>query len=406
MPAGMTSAPSIAFSKRNLLLLACCQAIGQAANVMMFTATALSVVTFMSVRDLATLPITMQHVGVMLSVFPAAMLMQRAGRRFGFRVGSVTGIIGAACCGFGLLTATFWLMCVGGLILGFAVANLQMYRFAAVELAPFEMRAKAIAWVTAGGIVAGIIGPTIARWTHDIWIPLYIGTYGAMAMVHVVVFAIMSFIEFPPVRQGTTQENANQPPRPLLEIAAQPRFVVAVVSGMVAFGTMSFLMSASPLAIVGCGLPHTEAHWVIFLHAMGMFVPSLFTGNLIQRFGVTPIMLWGIAVLLAGIAVALSGMTEWHFRIALALNGIGWNFLFVGATTMVTTTYRPSERGKAQALNDFLIFGTTAAASFLAGFLQEHLGWTPLNWFSLGGVLVAVLAIGWLRVTLRRTAIA
>ena len=394
------------FARRNLFLLTCCQAIGQSANVMMFTATALSVVTFMNVRDLATLPITMQHLGVMLSVFPAALLMQRFGRRFGFRMGSVVGIIGAACCGAGLYTATFWLMCLGGLILGFAVANLQMYRFAAVELAPPEMRAKAISWVTAGGIAAGVIGPLVARETHDLWMPLYIGTYAAMIVVHAIVLTIMSFIEFPPIPKAPTHGNASEMPRPLWQIATQPTFLVAVVAGMVAFGTMSFLMSASPLAIVACGLPHTEAHWVIFLHVMGMFVPSLFTGNLIQRYGVVTIMLWGIAILLAGIVLALTGLSEWHFRFALMLNGLGWNFLFVGATTLVTTTYRPSERGKVQALNDFLIFGTTAAASFLAGFLQEHLGWFLLNWFSLVLVTVAVVAVGWLRASSHRPAVA
>ncbi len=382
------------FPKRNLLLLAACQAIGQAANTMMFTATALSVVTFMSVRDLATLPVTMQHLGVMLSVFPAALLMQRFGRKLGFRLGSVIGMAGAAVCGIGLYSATFWLMCLGGVILGYAVASLQMYRFAAVELAPPAMRAKAISWVTAGGVAAGFIGPSLARVTHDMWMPMYVGTYGAMVGLHIIVFMIMSFIKFPPVTAPTASTGpAELPPRPLLEIAAQPKFYLAVITAMVAFGTMSFLMSASPLAIVGCGLPHTEAHWVIFLHVMGMFVPSFFTGNLIQRFGVTNVMLWGIAGLLAGIVLGLMGMGAWHFRLALMLNGVGWNFLFVGATTLVTTTYRPSERGKTQALNDFLIFGTTATASFLAGFLQEHLGWLTLNWFSLGLVSMAVVAV-------------
>ena len=187
------------------------------------------------------------------------------------------------------------------------------------------------------------------------------------------------------------------PPRPLRVIASQPRFVAAALAGMVAFGTMSFLMSASPLAIVACGLPHTEAHWVIFLHVMGMFVPSFFTGNLITRYGTTTVMFWGIALLLLGVAAALTGMTEWNFRIALTLNGVGWNFLFVGATTLVTTCYRPSERGKAQALNDFLVFGTTATASFMAGFMQERLGWHPLNWLAVVLVAVAVVAVGWLR---------
>src|SRR4051794_2357507 len=183
--------------KRNLALLICCQAIGQSANTMMFTATALSVVTFFSNRGLATLPVTMQHLGVMLWVFPAAMLMQRQGRRFGFRVGSVFGMVGASTCGAGLYFANFPLMCLGGVILGYAVASLQMYRFAAVELVPSDYRAKAISWVTAGGVVAGIIGPAVAHWSYDTLVPLYLGTYASMIGVHIVVFTIMSFIRFP-----------------------------------------------------------------------------------------------------------------------------------------------------------------------------------------------------------------
>lgn len=390
-------------ARLNLLLLACCQATGQAANTMMFAATALSVVTFYPERELATLPMTMQHLGVMLWVFPASLLMQRIGRRHGFRVGSVFGMTGAAVVGYGLHSADFIMMCLGGVILGYAVASLHMYRFAAVELVPPAYRARAISWVTAGGVVAGIIGPTLVRITHDQWVPIYVATYAAMGGLHLIVFTIMSFIRFPSMQEapvGTTQAAAAPPapPRPLWRIAAQPRFAAAVISGMVAFGTMSFLMTASPLAIVACGLPHTEAHWVIFMHVMGMFVPSFFTGNLITRFGTTPVMFAGIALLALGVVAALTGMTDWNFRIALTLNGVGWNFLFVGATTLVTTCYRPNERGKVQALNDFLVFGTTATSSFLAGFLQERLGWEQLNWFAFLLMVVAFASVVWLRV--------
>lgn len=387
----------------NLFLLATCQAVGQAGNTMMFAATALSVATFYPLRDLATLPVTMQHLGVMLAVFPAALLMQRFGRRFGFRVGSLFGMAGAATLATGLYYANFILMCVGGLILGYAVANLQMYRFAAVELVPPSYRAKAIGWVTAGGVVAGIIGPTLARWTHDQLMPLYLATYLGMIGLHVIVFTVMSFIRFPktlPQDPGGTPAAAaaaSLPPRPLSQIATQPRFLAAVVCGMCAFGTMSFLMGASPLAIVACGLPHTEAHWVIFLHVMGMFVPSFFTGNLINRYGTLRIMALGVIVFLLGVVAALGGESEWHFRFALTLNGIGWNFLFIGATTLVTTCYRASERGKTQALNDFLVFGTTATSSFLAGYLHEHFGWAPLNWFSVALLVAATLALVWLK---------
>ncbi len=386
---------------RNVFLLATCQAFGQACNTMMFTATALAVSGVLKIPDLATLPVTMQHIGVMLAVFPAAALMQRMGRGFGFRVGSLMGMIGSTVAGSGLYFGSFITMCVGGLILGYAVASLQMYRFAAVELADPSRRAKAISWVTAGGVAAGIIGPALARWTWDLWLPLYTATYVAMVVLHIIVFTVMSFIRFPPPIKA---DPVTGPQRSLLEIASQPTYLVAVIAGMIAFGTMSFLMSASPLAIVACGLPHTEAHWVIFIHVMGMFVPSFFTGNLIQRFGVLNIMLLGAVVLYGGIAADLTGLDAWNFRIGLMLNGVGWNFMFVGATTLVTTTYRPAERGKAQALNDFLVFGTTASCSFLAGWLQHNMGWVPLNWMSVILVAISVVAIAWLRLNPRPVA--
>lgn len=393
-------------ARANLLLLAACQALGQAGNTMMFAATALSVVTFYPNRDLATLPMTLQHLGIMLSVFPAALLMQRRGRSFGFRTGSVFGMAGAAIVGTGLYNASFVLMCLGGVVLGYAVASLHQYRFAAVELVPSSHRAKAISWVTAGGVVAGMIGPSLVRWTHDQWVPIYLATYAAMFVLHALVFVIMSFIRFPGAQAATAAAASDPPapPRGLAEIAAQPRFVAAVISAMVAYGVMAFLMSASPLAIVACGLSHAEAHWVIFLHVMGMFVPAFFTGNLIARHGTTPVMVAGIALMLGGVVAGLAGLSDWHFRIALTLNGIGWNFLFVGATTLVTTCYRTSERGKVQALNDFLVFGTTATASFLAGFLQERLGWFTLNRFSLLLLALAVAAVAWLWLQDRRAA--
>ena len=385
---------------RNLLLLACCQAVGQSCNTMMFAATGLSVITFYHRPDLANLPVTMQHIGVMIWVFPAALLMQRVGRSIGFRVGSLFGMAGAIVMCLGLYTANFLIMCGGGLILGYAVACLQMYRFAAAELVPIHYRAKAISWVTAGGVAAAVIGPSLVRVTHDLTMPLYLATYAAILCLHVIVFTVMSFITFPPVAataSAASPAEITAPPRPLWEIASQPRFIASAMAGMLAFGTMSFIMSASPLAIVGCGFPHSEAHWVIFMHVLGMFVPSFFTGNLINRFGVTNVMAVGIVLMLTGVAAALSGMTEWNFRIALTVNGVGWNFLFVGATTLVTTCYRPNERGKAQALNDLLVFSTTATSSFMAGFLQDRWGWQPLNWFSVLLIGAAAVAVLWLR---------
>jgi len=383
--------------RRNLLLLATCQALGQAANTMMFAATALSVSTFLNIREYATLPVTMQHLGIMVTVFPAAMLMQRLGRRAGFQIGSLFGMLGASVAGGGLYLGSLLIMCLGGLILGYAVASLHMYRFAAVELVPGAMRAKAISWVTAGGIASAMIGPALVNYTYDMMAPVYLATFAAMFGIHVLVFLLMGTIGFP-ARQSAEQTAAEGPQRPLWEIATQPHYIVAVLSAMVAFGTMSFLMSASPLAIVGCGLPQGEAHLVIFMHVLGMFVPALFTGNLIARFGTLPVMMTGAAIMILGIMPALLGEGAWNFRIALTLNGIGWNFMFVGATTLVTTTYRASERGKAQALNDFLIFGTTAVSSFMAAFLEERLGWAALNWIGMALIVSAVVAVAVMRV--------
>ena len=376
---------------RNIGLLAFCQALTQSSNTLMFASSALAVLTIVSpdMRMWANLPVTMQHLGVMLSVFPASLLMMRRGRRFGFRLGSLAGMAGASCAAIGLGLGSFLTMCCGGLILGFALANMQLYRFAAVELAPPAYRAKAISYVMAGGVFAAILGPTLASWTPDLWLPMFQASFVAAIVVHAIVFTVLGFIEFPVVKA----EDVAGPQRPLLEIVSQPAYMVAAAGAMIAFGVMSFVMAASPLAIVQCGLSKSEAPITIFVHVMGMFVPAFFTGHLIQRYGVFNMMTIGIALLIGGVAVALLGTTEWHFRGALGLNGIGWNFMFVGATTLLTTTYRPSERGKAQAFNDFMVFATTATASLMASVVLEAGGWAQLNYLAFGLVCIALLVI-------------
>ncbi len=376
---------------RNIGLLGFCQALTQSSNTLMFASSALAVLTIApELRLWANLPISMQHIGVMLSVFPASLLMMRVGRKFGFRIGSLAGMLGASCAALGLGIGSFSMMCFGSLILGFAVANMQLYRFAAVELAPSAFRAQAISYVTAGGVFAGILGPMLARYTPELWLPTFQASFCAVIVVHAVVFCVLGFIEFPSIKA----EEVSGPQRPLLEIVLQPAYLVAASGAMIAFGVMSFVMAASPLAIVACGLDKSEAPYTILAHVMGMFVPAFFTGHLIQRFGVFNIMIWGIVLLIAGVAVALMGETVWHFRIALGLNGVGWNFMFVGATTLLTTTYRPSERGKAQAFNDFMVFATTAAASLMASMVLELQGWAVLNYVAFVLVCVALLVIG------------
>ncbi len=379
-------------SLRNIGLLAICQALTQSCNTLMFASSALAVLTIVSpdMRMWANTPVTMQHLGVMLSVFPASMLMMRHGRRSGFRTGSLMGMAGASCAAIGLGLGSFLVMCLGGLVLGFAIASMQLYRFAAVELAPGPFRAQAISYVTAGGVIAGVLGPTLARYTPDLWLPMFQASFVAVIVVHAVVFCLLGFIEFPRVKI----EDSAGPQRPLREIVTQPAYMVACAGAMIAFGVMSFVMAASPLAIVQCGLDKTEAPITIFVHVMGMFIPAFFTGHLVARYGIFNVMTAGIALLIGGVAVALMGITEWNFRIALGLNGVGWNFMFVGATTLLTTTYRLAERGKAQAFNDFMVFGTTATASIMASVVLELKGWAVLNYVAFVLVCVALLVIG------------
>lgn len=389
-PGGTTRLPRRAV--RNIALLGICQALTQSCNTLMFASSALSVLTIVSpdMRMWANMPVTMQHLGVMLSVFPASMLMMRHGRKLGFRLGSLFGMMGASCAALGLQLASFPVMCLGGLLLGYAVANMQLYRFAAVELAPASFRAQAISYVTSGGVIAGIIGPSLARWTPDLWVPVFQASFVTVIVIHAIVFTVLGFIEFPVVKA----EDSAGPQRPLLQIVTQPAYMVAAAGAMIAFGVMSFVMAASPLAIVQCGLDKSEAPVTIFVHVMGMFLPAFFTGHLIQRFGVFNMMTTGIALLIAGVAIALLGTTEWHFRAALGMNGVGWNFLFVGATTLLTTTYRPAERGKAQAFNDFMVFGTTATSSLMASMVLELKGWAFLNYLAFALVCVALAVIG------------
>lgn len=376
---------------RNIGLLAICQALTQSSNTLMFASSALAVLTIVSpdMRMWANLPVTLQHLGVMLSVFPASLLMMRRGRKFGFRSGSAMGMAGSTCAAIGLGLGSFPVMCMGGLMMGYGVANMQLYRFAAVELAPGHFRAQAISYVTAGGVIAGIVGPGLARFTPDLWLPTFQASFCAVIIIHALVFIVLGFIEFPTVKA----EDASGPQRPLSTIVTQPAYMVACAGGMIAFGVMSFVMAASPLAIVQCGLDKSEAPITIFVHVMGMFLPAFFTGQLIQRFGLFNVMTAGIALLVLGVVVALMGITVWNFRIALSLNGVGWNFLFVGATTLLTTTYRPAERGKAQAFNDFMVFGTTTVASLMASVVLEIEGWAMLNYFALALVVVALLVI-------------
>jgi MFS family permease len=322
---------------------------------------------------------------------PASFHMKRVGRQRGLTTGTFWGIAGALVCATAIWTRSFWLLCFGTLVWGAYNAYGQYYRFAAADIATPDNRANAISLVLAGGLVGGILGPTSSRFTLDLLQPKFMGAYLALIVFALATMLLLRLMRIP---TPTAAERAGSG-RPLREIAAQPRFIVAVLSGAVSYGVMNFLMTSTPIAMQVCGHPFGDAALVISSHVVAMFAPSLFTGRLIRRFGLLPIMLVGAALNLACIGVALAGIAVVNFWWSMVLLGVGWNFLYVGGTTLLTDTYRPEERAKAQGANDQTIFIIMVISSFTSGMTVTTAGWARVNLLALPLVALVTAAIVW-----------
>ncbi|MBL8702490.1 MAG: MFS transporter [Alphaproteobacteria bacterium] len=381
-------------TRRNVGLLAICHGLTGIGNTTMVVESALVGHMLAADKAMATLPLGAMHLAVMLTTFPASFLMQRLGRRAGFSIGAAAGFIGTAICTWAIIQHSFWLFCLGAFVNGIYNGFATFYRFAAADGARPEWKSRAISLVLAGGVFAAILGPEMAKRTTDMLPPhMFAGSFVALTLTSVVAFVLIQFLRIPPASRSTVGGEA----RPLKEIAAQPTFLVAVASATIAYGVMNFVMTVTPLAMLGCGFAHEQSATVIQWHALAMFLPSFFTGDLIRRFGILRVMAAGVALLLACLAINLTGVTFWHFVAALILLGLGWNFLFVGATTLVTETYRPSERAKVQALNDLVIFGTVAMTAMSSGAVHHWSGWTWINVACAPAVVVAGIAVMWLQ---------
>jgi predicted MFS family arabinose efflux permease len=293
-----------------------------------------------------------------------------------------------------IFTRNFPLFVFATMFQGVYQASASYYRFAAADLASPAFRPKAISWVMTGGVAAALFGTLIVMATADLFAPVvYAGSYAAMALVCVVAIVILLGLDgHKPEEISATAE----PARPLLRIARQPRYATAVVVAMLSYGIMNLVMTATPVAMLGCGFGVRDSSWVIQWHALAMFVPSFFTGHVIARFGTERIAAFGLLLLAAAGVSGLIGIRFENFAIGLILLGLGWNFGFIGATTMLTGCYAPSERNKAQGLNDFLIFTVTAMASLSAGQLLDGFGWNAVNIAVFPMVLVALAMIVWL----------
>ncbi len=377
---------------RNVAVLAVCQALTMSCLSLLMTVSA--VVGDMLAADpkLATFPLALMFLAVLGSTIPASFFMQRFGRRAGFTLGAAAGFLGALICAAAIWLGSFVLLCVGSLFLGAMAVHGGFYRFAAADTASEAFRPKAISLVMAGGIGAAILGPELAKHTRTLFEPLlFFGGYLAIAGLNVLVGLLLRLIDIPRPPRRTRATSG----RPLLEIATQPVFLVAVLAAMVGYGAMNLIMVPTPLAMLGCDHPFEIAALVIQLHVLGMYAPSFVTGHLIQRFGHLPILATGVLLILACVAVNLAGVEVAHFSIALIFLGIGWNFLFVGGTALVTTTYRVEEKAKVQALNDTLVWGTVAATAFSSGALYNALGWEAVNLAVVAPLLLVLAAIAW-----------
>ena len=385
-------------SLQNILLLFTCEALSRTSNVVFMTVMALTGQALASRKILATLPLALIPVATMLTTLPAARLMRRRGRRFGFALGASLGILGALICSAAVLLKHFPLLCLGAAGLGTVNGFATYYRFAAAEVADEAFKSRAISLVMAGGVVAAMLGESLSIWSQN-WLPahLFAGSFLCIAAVHFLVLGVLSVTSLP--LPGAEERGTEG--RPLMQIARQPDFILALTGALASYGVMSLLMTATPLSMVRHQHSFADMALVIKWHILGMYVPSFFTGYLIRFFGEPRVMMAGVFVLLTSVLFNLGGTELMHFLVGLALLGLGWNFLFVGATSLLTTTYKPREKAKVQAANDFMIFGLMALTSFSAGTLEEMVGWRTMNQGAVPFLLVVMLGITMLQVRRR-----
>jgi MFS family permease len=390
-----------AIAKRNILLLAISQALYSCCVITVFATGSLVGLMLAPNAGFATLPITAFVAGSALTTIPASLTMQRIGRIPVFLTGTVACVLGAALAVFAIFTKNFAVFCAACMLQGVFQSTSGFYRFAAVEGALPEMKPLAISWVLTGGVVAAIAGTLIASATSDFFAPFtFAGSYVAVVVIGCIAAVVLTFLRLP----KPTVEEVHGVSRPWSELLQQPRLIVAMACATLSYGMMNLMMTAAPVAMVGCGFTKGDASWVIQWHVLAMFVPSFFTGHLIKKFGAERIAGIGMLLLITAGVTGLAGITFGNFAVALVLLGLGWNFGFIGGTTMLTSTYNPAERGKVQGANDFIMSVTVAIASFSSGKILAIAGWNFVNIALFPMAFLALTLIGWQSLKLRRIA--
>lgn len=341
----------------------------------------------------ATLSISVFVVGMAAGTLPIGWIARRYGRRAAFMTGAGSGVLTGLLACYAVVTGSFALFCLSTFFGGLYQAAAQSYRFAAADSASDAFRPKAIAWVMAGGVFAGVLGPQLVTYTMDLWQPyLFAVSYLAQAAVALIAMVVLWQVEAPPPLPVDTPDS-----RPLMEIVKQPRFVAAVICGVISYGLMNFIMTSAPLAMKLCGHAVTDSNLAIEFHVIAMYLPSFITGSLISRFGAGKVIVAGMVLIVLAAVAGLAGQTVYHFWADMILVGLGWNFGFIGATALVTETHRPAERTKVQSFNDFLVFGTMVVGSFSSGRILIDFGWNMVNELVFPLVFVGIAALLWFR---------
>lgn len=372
---------------RNIGLLAAAQSLLLANGITLVAINSLLGLQLAPDRRLATLPVTTYVIGGALSTFAAAFFMKRYGRRAGFMLGGCFALLASLLGALAVAQGSFWLLCFATVLAGVYNAFGQQYRFAAADSVELDWKGKAISLTLAGGILGGVFGPELSKISRNLLEPPFLASYFVLATFAVLSILIASRLTIPPLSQAEQMSGG----RPLRVIARQPDVIVAVCAAVCGYATMNLLMTATPLAMDFCGLPFNDAAFVLQWHVISMFAPSFFTGDLIKRFGVRPILITGTLLMLICTGVALSGVTLVHFWWALVLLGVGWNFLFIGGTTLLSISCEPAERAKVQGTNDFIVLGTQAVTSLIAGVMIMGAGWHSLVFFALPMVALTAL---------------
>jgi len=382
---------------RNLWLLAVLQGLFLTNNVVFIAINGLVGLAFAPYGWMATLPVMGYVVGGALFTGPVAWTQARFGRKASFQIGLSVALGSALLCAFAAYSHSFWLLCAATTIAGYYQANGQLYRFASAELAAAGAREKAVSLVMAGGLIGAVVGPNLATRTKDLAAVPFAGAYLALVVVALIAMVLLAAMRFPAI----AVKSKTTPKRPLREIMKQPVFIVAAGAGALSYGVMNLLMAATPLAMQQCGLPFSDAAFVLEWHVIGMFAPGFFTGHLIKRFGALGVMSAGVVLNLICVAIALSGLDLQHFAIALFTLGVGWNFLFTASTTMSLSAYSAEEKDSAQAAMNFLVFAVMAVTSFASGVLVTTQGWALLNMGSLVPILLVAAGLAWLAMRTR-----